>query len=127
MTVYTKSMEKEPQTLELTEFLEMKYAERLKIYAGIKSEEKWNDENYPDTEWNPPRYVIFRKTFAAERLRILRGAIIFLNGETPTFIQKDEVIKELWKEHEILVRMGERFKESTLFYSQTIKKINDFT
>lgn len=107
-------------------YLTMKYDARLKFYDGIKSDAPLKEGGYTDTDSNPPAYAVFRTTFAAARLRLLRGAMDYLRGETPQYVSHSELITLLRNEKNELAHFGIRFRASMEMYDAIIDYLVKF-
>lgn len=101
-------------------YLSMKYDTRLKFYEGIKDTTPMRPNEPADAVKNPPAYVVFRSTFAAARLRLLKGAMDYLKGETPQYINHAELVQLLRNEKNELAHFGIRFRASVEMYDAII-------
>ena len=104
----------------LLTWLMLKYEARLNAYDGIKSDAKWKEGGYTDTSWNPPAHQIFRNTKAAQRLRVLKGAMDLLQNQTPQYISKAEVLEVLREEKNTIFQYGVRFRASYETYQAVV-------
>lgn len=104
----------------LLAWLTLKYEARLNAYDGIKSDAQWKDGGYTDTAWNPPAHQIFRNTQAAQRLRVLKGAMDILKNETPQYISHAEVLEVLREEKNTIFQYGVRFRASYETYQAVV-------
>lgn len=104
----------------LLSWLTMKYEARLASYDGIKSDAPIHEGNYTDTGWNPPAHQIFRNTKAAQRLRVLKGAMDLLQNQTPQYISHEEVLEVLRDEKNTIFQYGVRFRASYETYEAVV-------
>jgi hypothetical protein len=104
----------------LLQWLMLKYEARLATYDGIKCADLWKESSYADTSWNPPAYEVFRKTKAAQRLRVLKGAMDLLQNQTPQYISYAEVLEVLRDEKNTIFQYGVRFRASYETYSAIV-------
>ncbi len=110
----------------LLSWLTMKYEARLASYDGIKSDAQWKDGGYTDTSWNPPAHQIFRNTKAAQRLRVLKGAMDLLQNQTPQYISQAEVLEVLREEKNTIFQYGVRFRASYETYQAIVDYLVNF-
>ena len=101
-------------------YLTLKYDARLAKYEGIKSDAPMQENGYSDTKWNPTQRCVFSLSYAATRLRALRGAIDYLNETPPQYISHSELLELLQSERAQLIEFGVRFRASAEMMEEII-------
>lgn len=117
---YTQVQDGKAKVDAMLMYLSMKYDTRLKFYEGIKDTAPMRPNEPADSVKNPPAFQLFRSTFAAARLRLLKGAMDYIKGDTPQYISHAEVIELLKSERSEFVAFTPRFSATIAMYDAII-------